>query len=142
MSGNEDVFNMRLSQAGYILGVSGFGTLRFVPEEIWKAKHLGYYDKNSTRKGHVGCSLRRISSDCSLEPIHILHGKSKKTSRAVPVMDLFKKGSSSFFGGLPPVPISAKVWLRECQTGPLIKTRLSHTEEIAIKTLAHKKGWL
>lgn len=132
----------RLERMFSALRIADFGSLVFVPEDIWKARHAGSYDANSTRDGHPGCSLRRTSSGYSLDPVPLLHGTSRQAGRAVLVSSVLSEGHTTYFGGLPPVFVPCSSWQGKNRIIPARKSRLSPTEEASVISLCVKKGWL
>jgi hypothetical protein len=143
MNTNEEADFDRMRRLFSALNMAHFGSLWFVPEDIWKARHEGTYDENSTRTGHPGCSLRPISGGCSLGPVPLLHGSSKRAGQAVPVSNVLNaEGHTTFFGGLPPVFVLYTSWQGRNRIRPAHKTRLSDDEEVSVMKLCIKKGWL
>ena len=142
MNNQKEVAAARLGHLFATLNLAALGSLWFVPEDIWKAMHAGHYDEHNTRDGHPGCSLRRMSSDCSLDPIPLLHGRSKKTGQAVPVDSVLSKGHPTFFGSLPPVPVPCSSWQGHNRIKPSLKPKLSSTEQKSVIDLCTAKGWL
>lgn len=83
------------------------GSLWWVDECIWKSR-LFCYDQQSTRKEHPALSIRRRPPDTPYETIPMLHGTSKESRGAFPVLGLSpERGEehSTWFGTLRPVSI-------------------------------------
>ena len=55
--------------------IVSFGSLWWVDEQVWKER-VGGYDKQSTKRGHPGVSLRRVPVRDSMEIVPLLHGTS------------------------------------------------------------------
>lgn len=139
------VQDKRLADLFAVAGIGAFGSLYFVPEEIWKRAHGTRYDQKSTRKGHPGCSVRRFST--SLDAVPLLHGSSSKArSYCIAVTGIFEKGSCSWFGGLPPVPVSPECWQlardQRIRSAPSGKYRVTPKEEQKLSKLCRNKGWI
>ncbi len=118
-----------------------FGSLWFVPEQLWKTAHKRCdYDQNSDRTGHPGCSLRRMNS--TLGPVPLLHGTSRSSGKTVTVKNVLGDAHTTYFGSLPPVPCPMSHCMGSNRIRTTDKSRLTSDEEVTLMTLCVRKGWL
>lgn len=141
MSDMDKVSRERMAILLNIMGVGKFGSLYFVPEEVWKARIGRRYDQGSNRVGHPGCSISRQQWCSSLEPVQMLHGSSRKRKNAFVVKGVMGDSKATYFSTLV-APISHLYWTKQVKNkirrAP--KGDLDKEEKVKLMEFCAKRG--